>query len=171
MIEREHFREACKTSFAFLRTDYGFHLVEEKADTWGFKLLLKNDNVGIVLTFEFRDYYLFVKLCKLQRGEFPSDPGEIRPETELESYDLDDVVSIRSKESLIPTYKSNTKLDRELFEEVVGKQAANLRTFAADILRADFSLFPELEKLVKNRARSAAIQKWGDRAAEFGWDT
>ncbi len=45
----------------------------------------------------------------------------------------------------------------------------NLKKFAKDILGGDFSSFLELDKIVKDRARIAAFQKWGKKAEEFGW--
>ena len=169
MIEIEKFEQICKSYFNFLKSNYGFHLVTTIEDDCSYEILFKSTLVGVSLTFEFRDFYLFVKLCRLQNGEFPPKPGEIRPDTLLKCFDLDDVVLIRSKESLIPPYQLDTKFDEALLESIVKRQADNLKLFTKDILKGDFSLFSELDKIVKDRARKAAIQKWGNKAAEFGW--
>ena len=169
MINHKQFTQICKRYFNFLENDYGFYVEDQRADTWVYEIIFKNNFVAVTLTFELRDFYLFVKLSKLRAGELPPKPGEIRPETLLESFDLDDIVTIRSKESLIPPYQLNTKFDEVLLEDIVKRQGANLKLFAADILEGDFSLFSELDKIVKNRAKQAAIQKWGDDAAKFGW--
>ena len=87
----------------------------------------------------------------------------------LHGFDLDDVVTYRAKESLIPQYKLETKFDTDLLEDIVLKQSENLKNYASDILNGDMSIFPELDKLVKERAKHAAFQKWGDKAEEFGW--
>ena len=169
MLKRKELKQLCKRYFEFLYEDHGFRLEGERSDSWGYELLLTNNTVGVILTFEYREFYLFVKLCRLRDGAFPPKPGEIRPETTLDSFDLDDIVSIMSPGTSIPPYELNTKLDLEFLEDVVKKQSDNLRRYGIDIVNGDFSIFPELDKIVKERARKAAIQKWGDKATDLGW--
>jgi hypothetical protein len=169
-MDPKQLSQICGKHFKFLEKKYGFVLVKEAVDSLSYEFWYKSNTVGIKVKFEFPDFYLFVKLCRLQNEGFPPKPGEIRPETQLESFDLDDVLTIRSKESLIPSYSVDTKFDKALLEDVVRKQAINLKKFATDIIKGDFSLFPELDKIVKKRAKQAAFQKWGDKAADFGWN-
>lgn len=159
----------CGKRFAFLTNERGLQCIEDRIEDWGFEKCYKGDQVGVILCFEMREFYLFVKVCRLIEGEFPKSVGEIRPDSDLNSFDLDDVVTLRAREALILRYDRETRLDSELFKRVIGKQAENLGLYADDILNGDFSLFVELEGVVKSRARDAAIQKWGTRAIEFGW--
>jgi hypothetical protein len=169
MINKKKFTHICKSYFNYLTSDYDFHLVSTEEDDWGYEILFKTNAVGVSLTFEYRDFYLSVKLCRLQKGEFPPKPSEIGPDTLLECFDLDDIVLLKSKESLIPPHKLDTKLDNTLLDSIIQRQAENLKKFAKDILGGNFSLFLELDKIVKDRARTAAFQKWGKKAEEFGW--
>ena len=169
MISNEQYLEVCNSRFLFLSSDYGLDQVCEKNEDWGFAMVYKNQMVGVNLTFELRDFYLFVKVVRLLGGNFPSSPGEIQPNTILDSFDLDDIVGLRSSDSLIPPYKGSTSFNLSFFDQIVSTQAENLRVFASDLLGGDFSIFAELDRVVKERAREAAFQKWGNRAIEFGW--
>jgi hypothetical protein len=169
MIEEKKIKQLCEKYFSFLENDYSFRLVSVNEENWGSEIKFKSLSVGVTLTFEFREFYLFVRICKLKNEEFPVRPGELGPNTVLEEFDLDDIVSIRSREALLPQYGLDTKFNDEFLETIIKKQSENLKLFASDILEGDFSLFPELDSKVKDRARKAAINKWGKRAAEFGW--
>jgi hypothetical protein len=160
---------ACGQRFAFLTTDLGFHCVEDIIEDWGFEKRYRGIRAGVVLCFEVREFYLYVKVCRLIEGELPLSVGEISASSEINAFDLDDVVTLRSKQSLVPQYSGKTRFDSALFDRVVNTQAENLRLYAGDILSGDFSSFEELAKIVKSRARDAAIRKWGARAVEFGW--
>ena len=81
MIEKKKFEQLCRKYFNFLEKDYGFRLVRSEKYDWGYEIKYKSSNVGVILTFEFRDFYLFVKVCKMVRGEFAPMPGEIGPNT------------------------------------------------------------------------------------------
>ena len=134
-----------------------------------YEVCYKNETVGVVLSFEMRDFYLFVKLVELQDGEIPGHPGDITPETVLHQFDLDDLVTLRSKEDLIPQYEPGVVFDLTLFNQIAAKQAENMKRHASEVLAGNFSVFSELDTIVKSRARDAAFQKWGNRAVEFGW--
>lgn len=169
MVSNKQFLETCIRHFLFLSSDYGLDQVCEKSEDWGFRIVYNNQVVAVDLTFELRDFYLFVKIVRLQNGNFPPSLGEIRPHTILDSFDLDDIVGLRSPESLVPSHTGSTVFNLALFDQIVTRQAENLKVFASDLLRGDFSIFIELDQVVKERARKAAFQKWGCRAVEFGW--
>jgi hypothetical protein len=141
----------------------------KKKTEWGFRSIYGNKVTAVDLTFEQRDFCLFVRLVKLRNGEFPANPGEIRPDSVLDGFDLDDILGLRSPERLIPPHSGSSLLNITFFDQLVATQVNNLREFASDVLRGDFSVFAELDHVVKRRAREAAFKKWGQRAVEFGW--
>ncbi len=58
----------------------------------------------------------------------------------------------------------------EGIEGIVVRHAQNLRNHATDVLRGDFSVFEDLDRIVKGRARDFAIEEWGEqKARELGW--
>lgn len=168
MVSRKIFEQVCGDRFSFLSA--AFDLDRKLRDKErGLEMISCNQVVAVDLSFEARDFYLFVKLVRLQNGKLPPSPGEIRPNTVLHSFDLDDIVGMRSPPSLIPPYEGSTVFDLEFFEQIATTQSKNLREFASDVLEGDFSIFEKLDQVVKDRARSAAFQKWGQRAVEYGW--
>lgn len=169
MREDKQFAQICEQKFEYLTTEYGLTCIQDEVKNWGFEKRYKNEKVGVIITFEAREFYLFVKIARLVNGLFAPEPGEIRPDSVLQAFDLDDIVTQRARQDLIPAYSAATRFDALLFEHIVAKQAENLKLYASDILNGDFSLFPKMEVLVKERAKKAAIQKWGERAVEFGW--
>jgi len=155
--------------FDFLEKDYGFSFFKCTVDTGSYKLMFKSNTVGIVLEYEPREFYLFITMCKLLQGEIPPKVVDISPKTVINCFDLDDVVSLSSKGSLVPDYTSLAPDEKITLDDLFKKQAENLRKSAHEILNGDFSLFVELDRVVKGRARKFAIQKWGDKASQFGW--
>jgi hypothetical protein len=160
---------ACGQRFAFLTAELGFRVIDDRIEDWGFEKRYRASRVGVVLHFEVREFYLFVRVARLSDGKFPPRCGEIRMDSDLNTFDLDDIVALRASQSLIPQYGCKTRFDPALFEQITNRQAENLRLYAGDILEGDFSSFVELEKIVKSRARDAAIQKWEAISVEFGW--
>lgn len=169
MVSEKDCCNTCDRHFSFLGDEYRMERVSMSSADWGYEACYKNETVGVILSFELRDFYLFAKLVKLQDGEIPKHPGEITAETVLHSFDLDDLVTLRSKDDLIPQYDLKATFDLSLFNQVAAKQAENMKCHASDVLAGDFSVFSELDTIVKSRARDAAFQKWGKRAVEFGW--
>lgn len=166
MVEKNNIRQLCHKHFGYLKNDYGF---ESLSSTKKNELQFKSDSVGVRLEFDPREFYLFVTICKLDGNEFPPRPREIVPTTIISCFDLDDIVTLRSTKSLIPNHESISIGESISIEKVIQMQAQNLQKFADDILRADFSIFIELDRIVKNRARQSAIRRWGDGAVKYGW--
>lgn len=161
--------QLCRISFKFLSDEFGFDPVESRSGSSSEEYALKNRTTGVRITADFREFYVFVAVCRLQDGDFPDSPGEICPDTVLHCYDLDDLVALRAPHNQLPPLGSGTQFGEALINGMILRQAENLRVCAADVLTGDFTVFDELDRVVKARAKEAALQKWGDRAHEFGW--
>lgn len=169
IVTFDNFVSICKSSFAFLTREYACRLHDKKKDTWGYRLRFMNGTTGVIITFETREFFVFLQICRLVSGEFDTRRGEIRPDSRINNFDFDDVLLRRSPVSIVPPHQPTTPFTLSLVKGIVRQHASNLRQFGRDILRGDFSEFPTLDETVKERARTAAVQKWGDRAREFGW--
>ena len=171
MINEKLFTVLCKKHFSYLTNKYGFSFENNVSDTWWYRLTYLNQaiNLGIVIHFERRDFYIFIKLCRLINGKLVQNTGEINPKTKINCFDMDDIISLKSKNSLYPPHELNTIFNDDLFKKIVRIQANNLKTHAEEILKGDFSIFPQLEKIIKKRAKNFAFEKWGEKAHEFGW--
>ena len=193
-MNEDHFFDVCKNKFASVIKKFNFKISKQIDEDWGYKLFLQNRTTGIEIYYEFRDMMVFIKLYQLINGKIPIQKGEIRPETILNSFDINDLLEIRSPSSKIPSQETIDGLDKIVkkiasgkkvkldeypqeiqggdlsIDNILSKHAENLEKYAEDILSGDFSLFVDLDKIVKDRAKKIAIQKWGERAKEFGWD-
>lgn len=164
------FFKLCEKEFSFLKEEYNFLIVDKREFDWGYRFFLKNNSTGIIITFEHRDFYVFLKICKLENGSFLKDIGEIRPDSKLNNFDYENLLLIRSPESIYPEYTDDTIFNDNLIKKVIKHHANNLKKFAHDILQGDFTIFSELEKIVKERARKFALKKWGKNARKYGWE-
>lgn len=143
-------------AFRFLETEYGFKLIKSKKESLFQSILYMNTATAVELVFEYRESYLFVKLYQLVNGVFIDDPVIIREDTVLHGYGLDDVILLRNPSALIgSTYQfpkeSNYHDPLNGWSYYINDYAVNLNKYAFDILRGDFTIFPELEKVVKKR--------------------
>lgn len=166
---KDQFIKDCKREFSFLENDYDFSFINGQSHPWGYKIFFKNQTTGIIVALERRDFRVFVDVCRLVRNDFSPGPGEITPGTVLNNYSLGILISIRSPQSLLPSHQLKTLLNNQLIEKMLSHEAMNLKNYAQDILSGDFSVFPQLDRVVKDNAKSAAILKWGKDACKYGW--
>lgn len=142
--------------FNFLTSEYSF--IQSKCDKeeWGYELIYLNDTTGIKITYEYSEAYIFIMLYQLIDGEFRENPKKIEGNTILYGYGLDDLISLRNPQALIkPAFEYGEQseyYDNEKGLSIyVSRFAENLKTYAKDIFKGDFTVFPELDKIVKER--------------------
>lgn len=193
-MNKDQFFDVCKKKLAPVIRKFNFMVSNQIDEDWGYKLFLQNNTTGIEIYYEFRDMMVFLKLYQLINGEIQIQKGEIRYDTILSGFDINDLLEIRSPSSKVPSQETVDGLDKIVkkiaagkkvkldeypqeiqdgdlsIDNILSKHAESLEKYANDILAGDFSLFVDLDKIVKERARKNAIQKWGERAKEFGWD-
>ena len=157
-MKGKNFDEIARNQFSFLISDYGCRLMECKEENWGYNLLYLNDTTGVKITYEYREAYIFIVLYKLVNGRLVKNPGCVDDDTELHGYGLDDIVNLRNPDAIIkPAYEYGD--DSEYHDEqngmtrYVSQFAKNLKQYGYDVLLGDFSIFEEIEKIVKKRAR------------------
>ncbi|MEW5978118.1 MAG: hypothetical protein AB1898_20170 [Acidobacteriota bacterium] len=157
------FFDACEVHFAFLKSDYGCKGASKQRHSWGERFSTQNKTTGVVVTLENRGLIVLVQLARLMKGEIVMPVGEIRPDTELFTFDLDDLVFLKGGRP-----GPSPKGENVLLNAVLG-QAYNLKTYAGEVLAGNFQVFADLDKVVKQRAKEMAFQKWGAQAEKFGW--
>jgi hypothetical protein len=141
-----------RNAFSFLIDDFNFREETLEIDNWGLRLVFCNSTTGVRISYEPSEDSIFVVLIRLVDGKLPDYPVFIDEDTVLNYFDLQDLLSVR-----IPCFKENNfelgeKTNSEI-ENSIKQIAKNLRTKAEDILKGDFSIFSELERIVKKRAR------------------
>ncbi|MBI3143582.1 MAG: hypothetical protein HYZ16_12215 [Bacteroidetes bacterium] len=144
--------------FKFLESEYSFRLSKCEKEDWGYELIYLNDTTGVKITYEYREAYVFIMLYQLIDGELRENPRSIDNNTILHGYGLDDLISLRNPQALIkPAY--NYGEQSKYYDEknglllYVSEFAGNLKRYAKDVLKGDFTIFHELDKIVKERVK------------------
>lgn len=148
-----------KEQFSFLQSEFKFQLMNCTKMDWGYELFYKNDTTGVKITYEFQAAYIFIMIYRLINGEFCENPRNINENTVLNGYGLDDIISVQNPEALIkPAYEygeSSEYYDKEKgLMLYISAFAKNLKLFGKEVLRGDFSIFSDTDKIVKDRIRT-----------------
>ncbi|WP_340077908.1 hypothetical protein [Leptobacterium sp. I13] len=146
--------------FKFLKTDYNF-FISKKIDENLFcsiEYVNKEQNVGVSISYEVPEGYVDIFLCKLKEGKIVEDPRIIGEKTELNCFSLDDIVTLIEPSELIkPSYhypETHRYFDEDKGNEYfISDFASCLKKHADEILRGNFSLWPKLDTIVRDRAR------------------
>ena len=156
-MANKDFDVIAKEQFKFLESDFGFRLSKCDKEDWGYELIYLNNTTGVKITYEFREAYIFIILYKLVNGNLIENPRSIQENTILYGYGLDDIISLRNSQALIkPAYQYGK--ESEYYDKkkglilYVSAFANNLKEYAADVLSGDFTIFNELDGVVKERA-------------------
>jgi hypothetical protein len=152
------FDQIAKAQFGFLIKDYDFKLIELREEEWGYDLTYLNNTTGVKIIYEYREAYIFIMLYKLLDGKLIENPRNVKDDTILYGYSLDDIVDLQNaKANMKPAYEYGD--ESEYHDEkngmmlYVSKFADNLKEFANEVLTGNFEIFKKVDKIVKDRAR------------------
>jgi hypothetical protein len=147
----EDFFEVCTTSFDFLVGQFGFKRRAKKRDAGVFRVPYEGALTKVEIGFEWRDQYVYVLLGR--RDGARAGKGEATPRAagEITAFNLEDLLSLRAPGRGVDESVFGRALTREDFEHVCGTYSAALREHAADVLRGDFSVLPQVAKIVRGR--------------------
>lgn len=149
------FKALCKKHFDFLAEDYGFKETIYEENSYGCYLTLSNKTTAVRVSYEVRDGGVNALLYRLVDGAIPSYPIFIKPDIIINCFYLEDVVALKSSSGHFePILSGGANPNSQALETDLMQYATALRDYAKDILQGDFSCFPELEIVVKQRAQS-----------------
>jgi hypothetical protein len=151
-----YFFEECKKNFEFLVDEYNFKIVTKDYTKFSDYIVYKNNTTAIQISLERRDCGIFFELIRLVNGDIPPRPIFITNDTELNRFDFLDFLSIVAPDLKLsifdhiellfsPNWKKN-------INNVLSQLAINLKNYGHDVLTGDFNIFPQLEKIVKQRS-------------------
>ena len=153
------FNIIAKEQFSFLESEYNFRLSKCDKEDWGYELIYMSDTTGVKITYEYREAYIFIILYQLIDGDIQENPRNIQDNTILYGYGLDDIIGLHNPEDLVkPAYEYGEQ--SEYYDKDKGLSlftsafTNNLKTYGKDVLDGNFEIFPELDKIVKERVRS-----------------
>lgn len=123
----------------------------------GVTVIYKNNKVAVSITLSEKYGGILIDLIRLKNKEIPIHPVEIDQTTELNEFDFEDLLYIRNPALKIEKPSLDDlvfNLGREkVVERVLKRYAEALRIYAKDILKGDCSIFHQLERIVKERAK------------------
>jgi len=162
------FLQICEEKLRPILDEYG--LVKTRVDDPGgymyYTVIFQNETTALLVYFEWRDVYLTVQICRLVDGQvqqkwYAADP-------EWTCFPVEVLLTVRA-----PDYDQSPLLISQTYEDFSGDDAimddvrnqleiyaAALREYGGDIFRGDFSVFPQLEMILKQRIEA--------RKAEYG---
>ena len=146
----DEFLEIGEKEFQFLVDEFGFKKKANKTDTGVYRLRYEIETTKVEIGFEWRDQYISVLLGRRDRKK---PQGMPRPEDELVAFNLEDLLKLRTGRYAIDQDRFGKALTRKDVKEILSTYARRLREHAADVLQGDFSIFPELEKIVRKRMK------------------
>jgi hypothetical protein len=155
----KQFEKHCRRIFKpILEEKFGFKIVDFEQTGFGDYLTYQNATTGIKISYEPREGGIFALLSRLIDGKMPEYPIHIEADTILNSFDLEDIITLKLAKRGIGrklknyfrkyNFSRKTNLERNL-----ARYAEELEEYAAYILNGDFGDFPEPDKIVKGRGK------------------
>ncbi len=145
------FFDLVEAKYRYLIDDYAFRLRRKRAFSGWAEVLYRNRTTAVKIWWEYRDSYFEVSLSRLVDGKLLDDPWFILPDSVLNTFYLSNLVAIRCPDrKTLPKLIGTPFTDGDI-EELMSAQSSALREWADDVLRGDFSVFPQLDAVVKAR--------------------
>ena len=160
------FLRICEEALRTLMEEYG--LARTRVDDPGgymyYTVIYQNETTALRVYFEWRDIYLSVQICRLVDGQVQKESHAFNKE--WTSFEVEDLLTVRA-----PGFDQSPLLATRSWEDFKGEDAilddvrqkleiyaVALREYGGDILRGDFSIFPQLDKLVKQKVKKRMAQ-------------
>jgi hypothetical protein len=154
----EFFLKEVKAQFRFLERDYFFKFHESIINTLSITIIYQNNTTAVSITLDQEFGMIFVDLIRLINNKISELPSEISKYTELNEFDFEDLLSIRNPKIKIEKPSLDDLVFLPGWEKVVSRilhqYAINLKKYCDDVLKGDFYIFKELDKIVKKRAKA-----------------
>lgn len=153
----DEFKKHYLTAFEFLENDFGFDKPKIETTKYGCFIWQKNATTGIRCGYEARDGLITLLLYRLINDEFPPHEKETDDETTINSFYFEDII-VHKLGKVPDEFWEQFDIFKNPVKNILERLAVVTRKYAADILKGDFSSFPELERIVKERVRKLKNQ-------------
>lgn len=151
-MDKEEFVKETTAVFEFLIKKYGFRIKSTQSDNQTYRVVYQNKTTAVKIFFEVRDQWIILSLFRLIDGKIKEAPIIICRDSELNEFYLENLLILRDPETDDALEKLYSGKVRN-FKKVLQLLASGLKKNAEDILKGDFTIFPELEKIVKSRIK------------------
>jgi hypothetical protein len=130
--------------------------VEDGGGYTYYTAIFQNETTAVRVYFEWQERYLSVQVCRLINGKVQRAAESLA--SEWARFHVGDLLTVR-----VPEYDQSAlqlpeewKSEQATMDEIgqsLEEYAGALRVHGGDILRGDFTVFPQLDKIAKRRAR------------------
>jgi len=150
-----NFETLCKKYFLPSIVKYGFLKDSAVSDVWADAVKYKNSTTGLEVSFEEREYNrLFIMIYRLTEAEFPKHSTVSDFDANPNRFDLDDLMALRGCDF---EYSAELR-QRKALPKVLTVFGAFLCHQAKDVLTGNFSILPEIQKIIEARAKNIPKQ-------------
>jgi hypothetical protein len=144
----EEFLNISKREFAFLIDKFGFRLKSSRKEPGQIYIVRYiNSTTAVLTSWELRDNWINVEFYELTNGKLIEDPLRSDRGESIKSCYLELLLMIRAPQIHI----KNTPSNMTEVETCLKEYSNAAETFFPDILKGDFSIFAEAEKIIQKR--------------------
>lgn len=150
----EAWRAKVDAHFGYLRTTYGFRITSVDASSaWVTRLVYQSDVAAVAVDRSFEFGRVEVSVIRLVDGKLPEYPVFILPETVINQTLLDNILIIRNSDRFNQLCELKGLEDDEI-EKTLAFLARALEEHSTDFLSGDFSIFVEVDQLIRDRVKA-----------------
>lgn len=152
--KEQEWRARVAAHFGFLETEFGCHFVSVDASNWwATNLIYQNETTRINIARSVESGYVEIWLIRLIDGQEPPFVIFFLPDSDLYRDLLDNVVKLHAPD-LLPRVNKLRGLEDAQVEAALPFLADLTRTYAAPLLRGDFTDFETLQAAYRENART-----------------
>jgi hypothetical protein len=121
-----------------------------------YTIIFQNEQAAVRVYFEWRERYLSVEVCRLVNGKVQRNPESL--DGEWTCFHVGDLLNVRAPEYdqsalLLPEEWVSEEVTMDEIGQSLDGYADALHRYGGDIFRGDFTVFPQLDKIAKQRAK------------------
>lgn len=141
--------------FQFLVDESGLRRGAKKSENGLHCVRYESEKTAVEIGLEWQEQYVYVELFRLINGKIKENPIVIRPDSELTVHNLEDLIAIRAPKMTLGSEYFGKPITVKSLEHILSHYARALKELGRDVLQGDFTVFRELESIVKERISPA----------------
>jgi len=149
------FFQLSSEKFQYLVDEFGFRRGPKRSEGGLYRVLYESEKTAVELGFEWNEQYVYVELFRLINGKIQENPIVIQPNSELTVHNLEDLIGIRASGMMPGREHINKPITVDTLDQVLTHYSRALKEVGGDVLAGDFTVFRELESIVKARISPA----------------
>lgn len=141
----------------YLVDEFGFRRGPNRSEGGLYRVLYESETTAVEIGLEWKEQYVYVELFRLINGKIKENPIVIRPDSEHAVHNLEDLIAIRAPKMTLGAEYFGKPITVESLEYILSHHARALKELGRDALQGDFTVFSELESIVKGRISPAVL--------------